>query len=262
MGNSVYTQSDTGVWATDKFVCNDAQDRIVTGDFNNYCIFNNKMSAGIQCSKDPLCIGYIVNQNGNKVQLTRQQPVKNSKENGTFYKRNVVGVGVNYNKLESTDYPTHKNLNEMPFTIPSGNDENCKTLCSSMNECKGYVTDGKQCWFKDESVANPTYAPNFSFYYRGVIPPGGAAIPPSSPPETSSKQDVTQPPTSQPPASQPPNQKRNKKNDDSTGLMLGIGIPIMVMICACMIIIPIGFGLAGGKFGRNKISLARGKKLL
>ncbi len=75
-----------GIWAADKFTCDGAVGRNVTGnnnDYANYCIFNTQTDAQTYCNSDAQCKGIIAADKAFAV--TRDNPVVNTVANGSFY---------------------------------------------------------------------------------------------------------------------------------------------------------------------------------
>ena len=77
-----------------------------------------------------------------------------------------------YNILKNTDY-----VSQGDITSQNGNATSCKTLCDNMPKCKGFVTNGEGCWFKDDTVRDPTYHALFDYYYKGAAPSAEAVAP-------------------------------------------------------------------------------------
>lgn len=77
-----------------------------------------------------------------------------------------------YQKYEKTDFTFQGDLSSAVGTV-----DTCKTSCNSMENCKGFVTDGTTCYFKSANVAVPIYSANSTFYYKGITPPGPAVVP-------------------------------------------------------------------------------------
>lgn len=82
-----------------------------------------------------------------------------------------------YKKLDATDYPEQGNL----LTAP-GNETSCKMACSSLAKCAGFVTDGTTCWFKDNTVATPSYNEKMKYFYNTETAPSAPATAPTPAP--------------------------------------------------------------------------------
>ena len=85
---NTYVKGSSGMWdsaAPGAYTCPGATNRNITGDFNNYCIFNSAQDAQNYCITDSSCQGYVTNSN-NMFQLTKND-VGNATANGVFYKK-------------------------------------------------------------------------------------------------------------------------------------------------------------------------------
>ena len=74
-----------------------------------------------------------------------------------------------YKSLPRTDYFGQGDIKAM-----SGNLDACKSECDKVTGCKGFVTDGMQCWLKSAAVRTPSYKSNGTYYYAGDAPSAAA----------------------------------------------------------------------------------------
>jgi hypothetical protein len=147
MGNSLYTKKNSGVWAADKFQCSGAIGRNTTGnggDFNNYCIFNSDIQAGLECDKDLKCVGYVTNS-PTHFQLTRTHPIPSS-INGTFYEKSYAQSETGVWATDKYQCPgaTGRNItgNGGDFNnyCMFDNNKDAVTQCTSDPKCVGFLS--------------------------------------------------------------------------------------------------------------------------
>lgn len=135
-------------------------------------------SCSAACNSISGCVGFTFNNSNNNcffknstITTPSYVPV------ATFYYKGSTppAAGPGYGSFANTDFAGQGDISSTNGTFAA-----CSAQCNSITGCAGFTMDtNNNCWFKNNTVNNPTFGANKTFYYKGNPPVSGGAVDPS-----------------------------------------------------------------------------------